>query len=182
MREVARDVGLVSSAVFRYFDSRDSLLTALLIENYEALGSALAGAVEGERGAAAWRAAAAGLRRWTLERPHDFQLLYGTPVPGYQAPSDTVAAAALVAAPFLDAVSGARMATLPTALQEDFTAILAERAELRSEHAAAAVAGLLHLAGHLLLELAGHLMGVVADREAFYGHVVDQQVACLGLV
>ena len=38
LRAVARDVGMVSSAVYRYFASRDELLTALIIEAYDSLG------------------------------------------------------------------------------------------------------------------------------------------------
>src|SRR4051794_8028156 len=39
LRAVARDVGMVSSAVYRYFPSRDHLLTALLIHAYDELGA-----------------------------------------------------------------------------------------------------------------------------------------------
>ncbi|WP_036964133.1 helix-turn-helix domain-containing protein, partial [Promicromonospora kroppenstedtii] len=40
LRAVARDVEMVSSAVYRYFPSRDALLTALLVESYDELGAA----------------------------------------------------------------------------------------------------------------------------------------------
>ena len=48
LRAVARDVGMVSSAVYRYVPNRDALLTALIIESYDALGAA---AEEAERSA-----------------------------------------------------------------------------------------------------------------------------------
>src|SRR5665213_1175387 len=38
LRAVAREVGMVSSAVYRYFPSRDELLTALIIDAYDAVG------------------------------------------------------------------------------------------------------------------------------------------------
>ena len=41
LRAVARDMGMVSSAIYRYFPSRDDLLTALIIEAYNALGDAV---------------------------------------------------------------------------------------------------------------------------------------------
>ncbi|WP_083649183.1 TetR/AcrR family transcriptional regulator [Cellulosimicrobium sp. CUA-896] len=93
LRAVARDVGMVSSAVYRYFPSRDALLTALLVECYDELGAAVEQAeaavvrddVEGR-----WLAACRALRTWCVGRPGDFALLYGTPVPGYAAPRDTV--------------------------------------------------------------------------------------------
>ena len=40
LRAVARDVGGVSSAIYRYFPSRDDLLTRLIIDGYDALGEA----------------------------------------------------------------------------------------------------------------------------------------------
>lgn len=93
LRAVARDVGMVSSAVYRYFPSRDALLTALLVECYDELGAA----VEAAEAAVArddlpgrWLAACRALRTWCVARPGEFGLLYGTPVPGYAAPQDTV--------------------------------------------------------------------------------------------
>ena len=41
LRAVARDVGMVSSAVYRYFPSRDDLLTALILQCYDELGEAV---------------------------------------------------------------------------------------------------------------------------------------------
>src|ERR1700753_1446181 len=40
LRAVARQLGMVSSALYRYFPSRDDLLTALIIDAYDAIGSA----------------------------------------------------------------------------------------------------------------------------------------------
>ena len=63
LRAVARELGMASSAVYRYFPSRDDLLTALIVDAYDALGAAAeeaeaAGAAGGPAGAAA-----RGLRR-----------------------------------------------------------------------------------------------------------------------
>jgi len=44
LRAVAREVGMVSSAVYRYFPSRDDLLTTLIIDAYAAVGDAAAAA------------------------------------------------------------------------------------------------------------------------------------------
>ncbi|MET8986105.1 TetR/AcrR family transcriptional regulator [Nonomuraea wenchangensis] len=97
LRAVAREMGMVSSAIYRYFPSRDDLLTALIIDGYNALGEAV------EQGEAAcpredhlgrWLAACHAVRDWALAHPHEYALLYGSPVPGYHAPQDTVAARA----------------------------------------------------------------------------------------
>src|ERR1041385_8262239 len=38
LRAVARALGMVSSALYRYFPSRDDLLTALIIDAYDSVG------------------------------------------------------------------------------------------------------------------------------------------------
>ena len=105
MRAVAREVGMVSSAVYRYFPTREALLTAMILESYEGLAAAL-GEVRARRADLRWKALGSALRDWALARPHEFQLIYGTPVPGYVAPPETIPAAAAVAAPFLDVAKG----------------------------------------------------------------------------
>ena len=100
VRAVARDVGMVSSAVYRYFPSRDDLLTALLVVCYDELGEAVEqheAAVTDRRDLPArWEALAATVRSWALAHPFDFGLLYGSPVPGYSAPRSTVGPATRV--------------------------------------------------------------------------------------
>jgi len=95
LRAVARDLGMASSAVYRYVESRDALLTLLIIEAYDAVGR-VAEEASGRPGtdpAAAWLEVARAVRGWALEQPYSFELIYGTPVRGYRAPEDTVAPA-----------------------------------------------------------------------------------------
>jgi AcrR family transcriptional regulator len=98
LRAVARDMGMVSSALYRYFASRDDLLTALILDAYNALGEAAEAADAAVTGRsqlrARWLATARGIRGWALRTPAEYALLFGTPVPGYAAPADTIAAAA----------------------------------------------------------------------------------------
>ncbi|MEV7521837.1 TetR-like C-terminal domain-containing protein [Streptomyces sp. NPDC091371] len=95
---VAREAGLALSEVESLFPHRDDLLTALLIDAYDASGAAMeqadgaareAGAPAGDRLLAVTRA----LRGWSFGNPGEFTLIYGSPVPGYHAPQDTVPAA-----------------------------------------------------------------------------------------
>lgn len=99
LRAVARDLGMVSSGVYRYVAHRDELLTALIIDSYDQLGEHVETAAAG-RGAPGRRflRAADALRQWALAHPHDWALLFGTPVPGYQAPQDTIRAGVRVPA------------------------------------------------------------------------------------
>ncbi|UQX00016.1 WHG domain-containing protein [Streptomyces sp. RerS4] len=92
---VARDSGLAVSDVAAVFPHRDDLLTALVIDAYNASGAAMeradeaataAGASAGARLLAVTRA----LRQWSFDHVAEFTLIYGSPVPGYHAPQDTV--------------------------------------------------------------------------------------------
>jgi AcrR family transcriptional regulator len=108
LRAIARDLGMVSSAVYRYVSSRDELLTLLLVDAY----AELADTVDRARDSAAevWSddviAIARAARRWAVAHPARWALLYGSPVPGYHAPAErTVPVGTRVVGAFLDAVA-----------------------------------------------------------------------------
>jgi AcrR family transcriptional regulator len=108
LRAIARDLGMVSSAVYRYVSSRDELLTLLLIDAY----SELAGVVDHAREAVPdmWSddvmAIAHAARTWAIAHPASWALLYGSPVPGYHAPAErTVGPGTRVIGAFFDAVA-----------------------------------------------------------------------------
>jgi AcrR family transcriptional regulator len=90
LRAIARDLGMVSSAVYRYVASRDDLLTLLLIDAYTELADAVDDARQdaGEDWRAQLAAMAHAARRWAVGQPASWALLYGSPVPGYHAPRD----------------------------------------------------------------------------------------------
>ncbi len=90
LRAVARDLGVVSSAVYRYVSSRDELLTMLVIDGYSELGDAVdaALATAPEDPAERLRVVCRALREWAVAEPARYGLLYGTPVPGYHAPAE----------------------------------------------------------------------------------------------
>jgi AcrR family transcriptional regulator len=108
LRAVAKELGMVSSAVYRYYPSRDDLLTALIIDAYDAVGEAAEQAMAGPGPARArWLAGCRAIRRWALDRPHEYALIYGSPVPGYRAPEATVGPAARVPFAFVGVLAGA---------------------------------------------------------------------------
>ncbi|OPX14796.1 TetR family transcriptional regulator [Gordonia sp. i37] len=91
LRAIARELGVVSSAVYRYVPSRDELLTRLLVEGYTHLAESVDAATdridtEDHRGRI--MAAAKAIRIWAVDDPARWALLYGSPVPGYAAPAD----------------------------------------------------------------------------------------------
>jgi AcrR family transcriptional regulator len=94
LRAIARDLGMVSSAVYRYVASRDELLTLLLVDAYSELADAVdAGRAEG---GSSWRGQlwhmGRAARRWAVDQPARWALLYGSPVPGYHAPAERTVA------------------------------------------------------------------------------------------
>ena len=108
VRAIARDLGMVSSAVYRYVSSRDELLTLLLVDSYSELADAVDRAREtvGESWSDDVIAIARAVRGWAVAHPARWALLYGTPVPGYHAPAErTMVAGTRVVGAFLDAVA-----------------------------------------------------------------------------
>jgi AcrR family transcriptional regulator len=108
LRAIARDLGMVSSAVYRYVASRDDLLTLLLVDAYSELADAVDDAAADTDGT--WRdqliAMAHAARAWAVDEPARWALLYGSPVPGYHAPREsTVGPGTRVVGALFDAVA-----------------------------------------------------------------------------
>jgi AcrR family transcriptional regulator len=91
LRAIARDMGMTAGAIYSYFDTRDALITALMVDIHNSLADAeeVARAAQpvGDAGAQL-RAIAAAYREWAVANPAEFQLIYGDPVPGYQMPEE----------------------------------------------------------------------------------------------
>jgi AcrR family transcriptional regulator len=193
LRAVARELGMVSSAVYRYFPSRDDLLTALIIDAYDAVGAAAEAAVAAAPGPReGWQAAAAAIRAWAVAHPHEYALIYGSPVPGYAAPRDTVAPAARIPLLLVNLVRESFTAgTLHPAHQAaPPTGVLAEQLEsvatqfapgLPPEVLNACFLAWTQLFGMLSFELFGQFVGSVDPSDAFFTHAVALQADQLGL-
>jgi AcrR family transcriptional regulator len=195
LRAVARELGMVSSAIYRYFASRDELLTALIIEGYDALGAAVEQADDAcarDDYAARWRTVAGAARDWALAHPHEYALLYGSPVPGYQAPADTIAPAARTAAVFGRLVSEAQAAGVlqpPPAGPPVPPTLTGDLAQLRAglmpgvadEVVAAALTVWAAVFGIISFELFGQFNNVIADRDAYFGRALADLARLFGL-
>jgi AcrR family transcriptional regulator len=127
LRAIARDLGMVSSALYRYVSSRDELLTLLLVDAYSDLADAVDAAREARADPAElWSedvlAIARAVRRWAVAHPARWALLYGSPVPGYHAPPErTVGVGTRVVGAFFDAIA-AGIATGDVRLTNDVVA------------------------------------------------------------
>lgn len=106
LRGVARAVGMTVQSLYHYFDSRDALLTALVVDAHHALADSVQAAADASRGRRPVErqiATTGAYRQWALTHRAAFLLLYGTPVPGFEPPVDAVSGAALrLAGPFLE--------------------------------------------------------------------------------
>lgn len=190
---------MTSSGIYRYFASRDALLTELIIEVYAEAGERLAAAVERAGADAADPAArfallARTLRSWAVAQPSDWALVYGSPVPGYVAPEDTVAPASSVTDQFIAVL--AQMSALGKNDRDDGSGegeaadVLAGIAELVRQQVPAAtdvpvarvsrgVSAWLLVMGAISMELFGHLHQAVQDYERFFETVIANAISLL---
>ena len=185
LRAVARDVGMVSSAVYRYFPSRDELLTRLIIDAYGAVADEAEAADASRRRsdhAGRWLAVSRAIRRWAADHLQEYGLIYGSPVPGYRAPVDTIDPAARVSAVFLTLVSdasaageiaarpqGERAAPMPAGVRADLVRLRELAAlDLDDEVLSRSLAVWTQMFGTISFELFGHLHNVVEDYDGFF--------------
>lgn len=167
MRKIARDVGVVPSALYKHVPTRDALLTELITDSYASLADHLSQTGE------TWESRALALRDWALSRPHEFQLLYGTPVVDYRAPEETVTLAARVFEQFA-AVTPPAHREIPEALEAQVEP-LARPLGLSPGEAASTLGFLSQLVGSILLELGGHFVGTVSPADVYYRWLVATQ-------
>jgi AcrR family transcriptional regulator len=191
LRAVAREVGMVSSAVYRYFPSRDDLLTRLIIDGYDDLGAAAEAAdVPDALPIERWLGVCRAVRAWALAHPHEYALLYGSPVPGYQAPKDTVPAASRVGI-VLGRILGeaAHAGLLPDGSGERDPGLVSDDAVavLGGEHPAlddaVRMRGLLAwsaIFGTISFELFGHFVGSVEDGDRYFDRVMTDLAHLIG--
>jgi AcrR family transcriptional regulator len=212
LRAVARDMGMVSSALYRYFASRDDLLTALIVDAYNALGdtveAAEAAVADRSRLRDRWRAATRAVRVWALAKPAEYALIYGSPVPGYAAPAETVTAAArtpAVMARILTDGYAAGLITTPrvrtnapdsvaaaTALGSSVSLTEAVRADLARTSADIApgvpeevlllgMTGWIQMFGAVSFELFGQFNNVIEARADFFDLQMDLMADLAGM-
>ena len=210
LRAVARDLGMVSSALYRYFPNRDALLTALITDAYETIGAAAEQAVHNHTQPwQQWHAGCRAVRDWATANPREYALIYGSPVPGYEAPQDTVPPASRVALALLEPV---RRGYTHNALSETATVDNGLGPPLDSPPLGTTLAGQLReltrqlrttsphpaqplpeplmarvliawtqLFGMVSFELFGHLVGSVDPSDDFFEYAVTQMAWFIGL-
>ncbi|NUU25271.1 MAG: TetR/AcrR family transcriptional regulator [Streptomycetaceae bacterium] len=193
LRAIARELGMVSSALYRYFPSRDELLTQLIIDAYDGIGAAVeqaAAPLEADP-RAAWQAQCAAARDWAKSRRHEYALIYGTPVPGYEAPEDTVGPASRIPVALLRTMHIAHELGMLAVPGDTLSAELAAQARTVSELTGVdlppsatvrAVIAWSQLSGMIGFELFGTFAGSMDPADAFFTEAVAQMADFIGLV
>jgi AcrR family transcriptional regulator len=199
LRAVARELGMASSAMYRYFKSRDELLTALIVEAYDAIGHAVETAeaeCEPNDFAGRWRACSHGVRAWALQQPHEYALIYGSPVPGYRAPENTNLPASRVTQALVAVIREAVEAgAIRAPFLPDMTPALSKAAETEADHVqnrglfgvphdviVRVVVAWTQLFGSVSFELFGRYVDVVDDLDAMFDQGVTEMIAFVGIV
>ncbi|MEV7323165.1 TetR/AcrR family transcriptional regulator [Streptomyces sp. NPDC093970] len=168
LNAVAKELGMSGPALYRYFGSRDELITELIRDAYRGLADTFRAAADSGAGV---DGLAHTLRRWALDDPQRYFLVYGTPVPGYHAPDDITAIAQEIMTALLDVCAAAA----PEApVSAGFTAHLAQHRAWAGDHSASpavlrrALAFWTRMHGVLSLELAGQFTGMGFDAERLF--------------
>jgi AcrR family transcriptional regulator len=199
LRAIARELGMASSAVYRYVASRDELLTRLIIDAYNSLGAAgeaRHAAVSRDDLRGRFSAVCRAVRDWALASPNEYALIYGSPVPGYVAPADTIGPASRVSdllvqiladaaaqGIHLPAATGAQISGAGRAALAPVLGVLPPGVTEEAIQAGLMVwAGLL---GTVSLELFGQFHNVIGeqpgDRDAFFTECIARWSAQLGI-
>jgi AcrR family transcriptional regulator len=201
LRSIARELGMAPSALYRYFDGRDALLSALILSAYESLAEsaeAAAGEAEDLRASDVERFAVVprALRGWALGHPHEWGLIFGTPVPGYEAPEDTVLpytrTAAAMVRPMVAAQHGGRLRLEGPGgdgdgdVPDPLRAALAPVSEgllpgMPVAKVVVAVQAWSTLVGIISLEVFGHWRKTVLDPAALFEATVRDVAVSIGL-
>ena len=89
LRAIARELDITAPAIYNYFQDRDALVTALIIDAFTSFGDSqleARDAVPTEDLAGQMKAIGIAYRNWAHTYPQRYQLIFGAPIPGYEAP------------------------------------------------------------------------------------------------
>ena len=182
LNAIGKELGMTGPALYRYFAGRDDLLTDLISDAYHDLAEAVTAAGQAAADsppADRIRALARAYRGWALAQPHRYLLLFGTPVPGYQAPPHTIEAATRTMRAFLEPIS-------ELAIDSDYPELERQLADgLAAPNPDApwpgpslrlAVAGWARLHGVVSLEVEGHFGPMGFDPGLLFDAEVEELI------
>ncbi len=164
LKAIATQMGMTAPALYRYYGSRDELLTQLILSTYREIAELVEAAVDVDSTPSGQLTdIAQALRRWAVANPQRYLLLYGTPVPGYHAPPAATELAQRILDPIL----------------AGFAALVDHHADPGSDSTTLlrSVTFWTRLHGVLSLELAGHFVGMSIDTDQLYAAEIHNLLA-----
>jgi AcrR family transcriptional regulator len=196
IRPIAREIGLTAPALYRYFENLDALITELIVDNFNALAAALEIArdqAQGQLSASQLMAIMLAYRQWALDHPIDFELIYGNPIPGYEAPSDITTPAAarafVIVADLLEQIilSGEFHPPqghdrVPTKIEPYLEGMIQQESYAFSTLAAyLTVVGWSQMHGIIMLELTEHITPIIGDMDSYYRIQMENLLRLMGI-
>jgi AcrR family transcriptional regulator len=196
LRGIARELGITAPAIYNYFPRLDNLLTALIVDAFTDLAEAMEAAEDAapsRRPADRIAVLCLAYRRWAVDHPLDFQLIYGNPIPGYEAPAEITIPLARrpflrIFACFMEAHQAGELA-IPAEYQAVPPAMVAHLAEWKRQSEidmpdpliGLLMSGWARIHGMVMLELFHHLQPLVGDAAVLYRYEIDALVQYLGM-
>lgn len=187
LRAIARALHITAPAIYNYYASRDDLVTALVLDAYTSMGDAQFGAFHSaavDDHVARLKALGYTYRQWAVTHPQHYQLIFGTPIPGYHAPAEiTMPAASRSLEPLINCLADAhqagklrilRSADLPVHLHQQFKHWQQMHPDFPVEAYYAATIIWSRVHGLVSLEIGSQFPQFLEDVPAFYQLEIDQ--------
>ncbi len=196
LRAIARRMRITAPALYRYFQSRDALIAALATTAFRSFADTLQAARDAaapDDHARRLRAIGLAYRKWALAHPHDYMLIFATPIPDFQMAVDTVTPEARRSLGVLIGVINdawnAGALRPPKAYIKSSRTLQSSFARWKKTSGLTMKTLALHLAlivwsrvhGLVSLELVGQLPGLVGDAEELYQNELDELGRQLGI-
>jgi AcrR family transcriptional regulator len=196
LRAIARELNITAPAIYNYYPSLDDLISALIADAFTDLAVSMENAWQNVASCALILKIEAMLfayRQWAIEYPVDFQLIYGNPIPGYEAPFELTGP--LARRPFLGLFElyGQALKSGEMTMPEEYAEIPGSIAayletwrvttgiEIPDMLVCLMMSGWARIHGLVMLELFHHLQPVIGDPEALYAYEVKAFHQRLGL-
>jgi AcrR family transcriptional regulator len=194
LRAIARDMGMTSSALYRYYTSREQLLSALAQDGFASLADHLEAAEAEADGSGADRflRIVRAYRRWALDHPTEYALTFGSPVPGLECHVPEVKAemergVAVLLRVMIDGLREGQIQP-PSLGGADETALRAKLArwgstidkELSAESLGACMFAWSQLHGAISVELFGHMPPELMPADELFEYQMREVLRAIG--
>ena len=206
IRAIARQMDITAPALYHYYSNLDAVVTDLIADSYHRLGNALLeahsatgqlqhaqhGMADGGAGTSTMRRVCNAYRDWAMTHPTQFQLIFGTPIPGYEAPAEVtvpevVRCIGVIVAAVHDAIAAGQLTVqrpdgIPPQIDQYVGHLIASSHYETSVDAFVLATGVWsHIHGVVTLEMAGHLGPMIGDVDALYDMQLSLIFRAIGL-